>query len=485
MTARSVEARRLQAVVDIARTMTGVAPDQRQVSEAAARAVTELLGDGCSVWLTVPGERTGLARAGAAHRDPRAERLLRHGGDLIEDSWGADLLYAVLEAGIDAILGPAEVAAHLDGPELGAAPWNAVDGLGAVAVVPLGGDGSVRGVLVATREAGKPTYADGDVAFLHAVADTAAATLVAIDRLAFSTAAVDDMRRQAELVDQVSDVIIAWDAEDRVVNWNSAAERVYLYSAAEALGCDAQALLATQFISTATGEAVSRADLLAELGRTGVWNGELRQRRADGDEVQLLCSMTAMTDQFGHVSGAIAINRDVTEHRREEKLALHDALTGLPNRRFLLDHLAQVLNRCAAGAGLVAVLFLDLDGFKRINDDLGHEAGDEVLRVTAERLWSSVRRHDVAARLGGDEFVVVAEQVRDRWNAEELGRRLIAAIGEPVVVAGRTVRVTPSIGVTLVDAASAPLRGPDEVIRSADAAMYTAKRGRSGVSFAA
>ncbi|MEV1289850.1 diguanylate cyclase [Micromonospora sp. NPDC049679] len=484
MTARPMDARRLQAVVDIARTMTGPVLEQRRVTESVVRAVADLLGDGCSLWLTMPGERTGLTRDGAAHRDARAERLLRHAGDLIEDSWGADLLYAVLEAGVPAVLGPAEVTAHLDGPELAAAPWNAANGLGAVAVVPLGGDGSVRGVLVATRDAGNPTYADGDVAFLHAIADTAAATLVAIDRLHFSTAALDDMRRQAELVDQVSDVIIAWDSEDRIVNWNSAAERVYLYSAAEALGCDAQALLATQFIANG-GEAVTRADLLAELGRTGVWNGELRQRRADGDEVQLLCSMTAMTDQLGHLAGAIAINRDVTEQRREERLALHDPLTGLPNRRFLLDHLAQVLNRCAAGAGLVAVLFLDLDGFKRINDDLGHEAGDEVLRVTAERLWASVRRHDVAARLGGDEFVVVAEQVGDRWNAEDLGRRLIASIGEPIVVAGRTVRVTPSIGVTLVDAAAAPQRGPEEVIRSADEAMYIAKRGRSGVSFAA
>src|SRR5690606_28349790 len=119
------------------------------------------------------------------------------------------------------------------------------------------------------------------------------------------------------------------------------------------------------------------------------------------------------------------------------------------------------------------------------NDDLGHEAGDEVLRVIAERLWAAVRRHDVAARFGGDEFVVVAEQVADRWSAEDLSRRLIAAIGEPVVVAGTTVRVTPSIGVTLVDATSARYRQPEELIRSADAAMYAAKRGRCGVSFAA
>lgn len=484
MTARPDEARRLQAVVDIARTLTRGTVERPRVAERAVRAVADVIGDGCSLWIAAPEDHNRLKREAAAHRDAQAERRLQHGGELVDGTWGADLLSAVVEAGVPAVLGPADVADHLDTAELASAPWNAVGGLGAVAAVPLTGDGTVRGAVLAFREVGRPTYTDDEVEFLQAVADTATAAMVAVDRLAFSTAALDDMRRQAELVDQVSDVIIAWDSEDRIVNWNAAAERVYLYSAAEALGCDAQALLATRYI-TADGEPVSREQLRAELIRNGVWRGELRQRRADGEEVQLLCSMTAMIDASGQLTGAIAINRDVTQQRREAQLALHDALTGLPNRRFLIDHLKQTLKRCAAGAGLMAVLFLDLDGFKKINDDLGHEAGDEVLRVIAERLWAAVRRHDVAARFGGDEFVVVAEQVADRWSAEDLSRRLIAAIGEPVVVAGTTVRVTPSIGVTLVDATSARYRQPEELIRSADAAMYAAKRGRCGVSFAA
>lgn len=483
MTARPLEARRLQAVVDIARTLMSGTVERPRVAARAVRAVADVIGDGCSVWIAAPDDHR-LIRAAAAHRDAQAERRLQHGGELVEGTWGADLLWAVVEAGVPAVLGPADIAAHLDTAELASAPWNALSGLGAVAVVPLAGDSTVQGAVIAFRDAGRPTYTDDEVEFLQAVADTTTAAIVAVDRLAYSTAALDDMRRQAEIVDQVSDVIIAWDGEDRIINWNSSAERVYLYSAAEALGCDVQALLATRYISV-DGEPVTREQLRAELVRTGVWRGELRQRRADGEEVQLLCSMTATFDAAGQLTGAIAINRDVTQQRREAQLALHDALTGLPNRRFLIDHLEQALKRCAAGAGLLAVLFLDLDGFKKINDDLGHEAGDEVLRVIAERLWASVRRHDVAARLGGDEFVVVAEQVADKWSAEDLSRRLIASIGEPIVVAGTTVRVTPSIGVTLVDANAARYRQPDELIRTADAAMYAAKRGRCGVSFAA
>jgi diguanylate cyclase (GGDEF)-like protein len=163
-------------------------------------------------------------------------------------------------------------------------------------------------------------------------------------------------------------------------------------------------------------------------------------------------------------------------------MALHDTLTGLPNRRYLLEHLSQAQQRSAEKSEQVAVFFLDLDGFKQVNDTFGHEAGDEVLRVTAKRLQSVLRRGDVVARLGGDEFVVVAEGAGDFPMAvRALAGRLVAALGEPILVDDVPVAVSGSVGVAIADGAGTQ---PVDLLRVADAAMYTAKRGRCGVVFA-
>jgi diguanylate cyclase (GGDEF)-like protein len=156
----------------------------------------------------------------------------------------------------------------------------------------------------------------------------------------------------------------------------------------------------------------------------------------------------------------------------------------LPNRRFLIPHLREALVRCAEGSNPLAVLFLDLDGFKAVNDTLGHEAGDEVLRVTAQRLDHALRRHDVVTRLGGDEFVAVTEDVGNRQNAEDVAMRLLDAAALPIPVGDGEVVVLPSIGVAFVEPERAALLAPDELIREADAAMYVAKRGGSGLAFA-
>ncbi|HXF57407.1 MAG TPA: sensor domain-containing diguanylate cyclase [Actinomycetota bacterium] len=178
---------------------------------------------------------------------------------------------------------------------------------------------------------------------------------------------------------------------------------------------------------------------------------------------------------------------DITDRKRSEEraafLAYHDALTGLPNRRMLEEVLELALARARRSGLVVAVLYVDLDRFKEVNDELGHGAGDQVLRAVARRMRSRVRDTDVVARLGGDEFVVVladlppgpgpGSSAEAQGVAEAVARRVLQAVARPVEVAGRSVRVGASIGVSLYPDVARDARG---LLREADEAMYRSKR---------
>ena len=170
-----------------------------------------------------------------------------------------------------------------------------------------------------------------------------------------------------------------------------------------------------------------------------------------------------------------AIERQRAE-LRIQRLALHDPLTGLPNRRLFADRLDQALARRSRNGGEVAVLFADLDGFKSVNDEHGHSAGDELLRQVAGRLQLAVRTTDTVARLGGDEFAVLCESVGSEEHAAVVAQRIIEALEAPFVLADARARVqlSASIGVACASGGD-PL--PSDLMRASDAAMYSAKRG--------
>src|SRR5207302_4590718 len=181
------------------------------------------------------------------------------------------------------------------------------------------------------------------------------------------------------------------------------------------------------------------------------------------------------------VQGVVLNIRDITERKPAEEAMLHprfhDALTGLPNRALFLDRLGQALTRRGRHDSLTAVLFLDLDRFKWINDSLGHAAGDQLLVQVAARLTAATRSGDSVARFGGDEFVVLCEELEGDWEARAIAERLDAALGDHFCVEGRDMTVTASIGI--VTTASASGATADSLLRDADAAMYRAKeRGR-------
>lgn len=203
----------------------------------------------------------------------------------------------------------------------------------------------------------------------------------------------------------------------------------------------------------------------------------VRFRHRDGLYRHLDCTVTNLLDNVA-VRGIVVNARDVTEQaaavRALEQRALHDALTGLPNRLLFRHRLAHALDRSGREAAPVAILFLDLDNFKVVNDSLGHPAGDALLVATARRLEECLRHGDTVARLGGDEFIILLEEVRNVEEALGLARRLLVCVEGPVSIGGRNVQTTASIGVAWHQGGD---QSPDDLLRDADTAMYRAKAG--------
>ena len=207
-------------------------------------------------------------------------------------------------------------------------------------------------------------------------------------------------------------------------------------------------------------------------------NAEFRVRRTDGRRQWIAWYGTPIHEGPGPFAGALASTVDITPIKEAEaaleRQATHDPLTGLPNRRLLVERLSGALRRLARRPGtMIALLFLDLDGFKRVNDKIGHDAGDELLKVVADRLVDAVREDDAVARFGGDEFVIVLEGVADRQDAATVAAKIIRAVGAPAELTNGKVTVGISVGIaTCVN----HRYDPDVLLRDADLAMYRAKK---------
>jgi diguanylate cyclase (GGDEF)-like protein/PAS domain S-box-containing protein len=205
---------------------------------------------------------------------------------------------------------------------------------------------------------------------------------------------------------------------------------------------------------------------------------ELQYVRRDGSAVWMEIGAVPLRDQDGAIVGTVATLWELTERKRlEEQLrhdAGHDSLTGLPNRAYFLESLQRSLaNVARAGeASRVAVMFLDLDDFKKVNDSLGHAAGDLLLQEVAKRLLNATRGCDTVARLGGDEFAVLVENMQQETDAQVVAQRILASLTPPVDLGGTQVNVSTSIGI----ARARPEDGPVELLRNADVAMYSAKQ---------
>jgi diguanylate cyclase (GGDEF)-like protein/PAS domain S-box-containing protein len=228
---------------------------------------------------------------------------------------------------------------------------------------------------------------------------------------------------------------------------------------------------------------VDQVRSLGHAGVGGVRDLQIRMTRRDGTQIWTEHKIVPLRNSSGEIVAAAGIARDVTALKVKEAFlshrALHDPLTGLPNRVLLLDRLEAALARIRRHHSNLAVLYLDLDRFKTVNDNLGHEVGDRLLQVVAQRLLQTLRPSDSVGRLGGDEFAAILADLHDPIDARQVAERLLAVVAEPVDLGGDTLVTTVSIGIA---AAADGEASAGELLRRADFAMYTAKdRGRARV----
>ena len=212
------------------------------------------------------------------------------------------------------------------------------------------------------------------------------------------------------------------------------------------------------------------------LRKTGKWHGEVWQRHQSGMEYPALLTISMVWDQQGRASGYVGVFTDITAIKQSEQrldyLAHHDGLTQLPNRLLFDNRLQKSIRSAMRRNETLAVLFMDIDRFKHINDSLGHSSGDQLLQQLAQRLRAAMNSSDLVARISGDEFVVLLTSIRNADAVVSMVHRLMAPLKEPFIVDGNEVRVTTSIGISLCPDDG---RSAAELLRNADAAMYQAK----------
>lgn len=280
----------------------------------------------------------------------------------------------------------------------------------------------------------------------------------------------DRLRIWTALGNECSQGLMVCDAMMRIVFVNPAFEDITGCSAQRALG-QTPALLHSH---RQDSEFYRR--MWASISDGGRWRGEVCNQRADGSLYMQSLTIAAVTNAHGAITHYIGVFDDLTQRKRTEdsihRLASYDPLTQLPNRTFFQENLARALLDATTSKHKVALLLMDLDRFKNINDSLGHEAGDALLQVIGARLLELTRRSDILARIGGDEFAIVLPDIADVADADSVARKILDDISHPLLLEGHEIEVSGTIGICLFpdDAGSA-----GEMIRNADTAMYHAK----------
>lgn len=290
----------------------------------------------------------------------------------------------------------------------------------------------------------------------------------------------EQLRLAAKVLEATSEGVFITDIDQHIIHVNPSFTRLTGFEPHEALGAKPSIL--------ASGR--HGPDFFAALWRSiheqGYWNGEIWNRKKDGQLFAEWLNISSVRNETGAITNYVAVFSDITSRKQnEEKLshrAHHDPLTGLPNRALFLERLDHAITRAQRNQLVVAVLFLDLDHFKQINDSLGHLAGDALLQQVAERLSHSVRAEDMVARLGGDEFTLILEDINDFRDAAKVAQKVLTQFAQPFQLNGHPYRVTTSIGIGLYPADGAMV---GSLLAAADEAMYAAKKqGRDSFRFA-
>ncbi len=283
------------------------------------------------------------------------------------------------------------------------------------------------------------------------------------------------IRWQASVLDQARDAIVVLDMKQQVTYWNKGAERLYGHTHEQALGQNVKSLLCL--------DPAAFQHAAEEVTTHGEWSGEMTKQHRDGTVIDTEGRWTLVRSDSGESDSVLAISTDIRERKSTEReiqrLAFYDALTGLPNRMLLMDRAHHALAQATRSGAGGAMLFIDLDNFKTLNDTLGHDKGDLLLQQVAQRLQTCVRGSDTVARLGGDEFVVMlgaqsGGAPERAMEARAVAEKILTILAMPYQLGNHHYRTTPSIGI-------APFTGGEQTVgdllKQADLAMYQAKTG--------
>ena len=285
----------------------------------------------------------------------------------------------------------------------------------------------------------------------------------------------EHMRLAASVFLHAREAILITDADERILDVNPAFTRITGYRRDEALG------QTPRMLASGRQSPAFYAAMWQTLHADGHWSGEVCNRRKNGEEYPEHLSIATVRDDAGRITHYIGVFSDVTLVQRQaaqlEHLAHHDALTGVPNRVLLADRMRQAIAQANRAGELLAVCYLDLDGFKPVNDALGHAFGDRLLVEMARRMSETLREADTVARLGGDEFALLLRGLNSQEECEATLNRVLAAIARPAHLDEHIVHLTASIGVCIYPWDD---EDADTLLRHADQAMYAAKQAGRG-----
>ncbi|MBU5613803.1 EAL domain-containing protein [Geomonas azotofigens] len=274
----------------------------------------------------------------------------------------------------------------------------------------------------------------------------------------------------AKIFNESGEAIVITDNENRIIETNKAFAQFTGYSREEALGKNPRVL------KSGIEDSKFYEKMWRSILETNYWQGEIWDKRKDGSLYPKWLTITAIRGEDNVITNYFATFSDITQRKEAEKrieqLAHTDTLTSLPNRHTLVERLTQALEQAKRGGHSLAVLFVDLDRFKMINDTLGHHVGDLLLMEVASRLKSSLRAEDVVARFGGDEFVVVQPRIRSQVEPAHLAEKILKTVAAPYFLDNNTVYTSPSIGISVFPSDGTTVA---ELFKNADAAMYHAK----------
>ncbi len=276
--------------------------------------------------------------------------------------------------------------------------------------------------------------------------------------------------QRAKAFDYLFDAVVVTDLQGIIIDWNKGSEALYGYSREEAIGRDVSMLHVPEDTDHITAEVISAVE------KFGKWTGEVRMLHKDGHIGWIESICVPIYDDDNQMIGALGINRNITDRIKETErlahLAHYDQLTEIPNRYLLLDRIAHLINQSARNKKTFALLYIDLDKFKIINDTRGHSFGDKVLKEVASRLSRSIRHSDTIARIGGDEFVLLLEEIAGKHDISKMAETIVNELHKEFIIDEIVIEIGCSVGI-----ATYPEDGntTDSLLIAADKAMYRAK----------